>query len=338
MKTILVPGGAGYIGSHTCVELLNKGYEVIIYDNLSNSKKEVINRIEKITNKRPLFIEGDVLDYNKLIDVFTKYKIDAVINFSGLKAVGESVKNPLTYYHTNITGALNLLNVMKEYNCFNFIFSSSATVYGDPEKLPLTENSNVGNTTNPYGTTKLYIEKILQDLYISDNRFNLCILRYFNPIGAHPSSLIGEDPNGIPTNLVPFITQTAIGKREYLQIFGNDYNTKDGTGVRDYVHVVDLAVGHVLALEKLFKNPGLVTYNLGTGKGYSVLDVLKAIEKVSGKKIEYKILPRRSGDVAACYSDASKALKELNFTCKYDLDDMASTSWNWQKNNPNGYE
>lgn len=335
---ILVTGGCGYIGSHTTVELLNLGYEVVIIDNLSNSKEIVIDRIETITGKRPVFYKGDIRNDSDLDKVFNEHKIDTVINFAGLKAVGESVQKPLEYYENNIYGAIKLLMAMRRHNVFNFIFSSSATVYGDPEVVPVDENSKIGGTTNPYGTTKLYIEQILQDLYKSDNRFNIAILRYFNPVGAHPSGLIGEDPNGIPNNLAPYITQVMVGKREMLNVFGNDYNTPDGTCIRDYIHVCDLAYGHVCAIKKLLENPGVVIYNLGTGKGSSVMEVLHAFERAYGKEIPYKVVGRREGDVTASYTKVDKAFKEIGFKAKYDLDQMAIDQWNWQKKNPNGYE
>ena len=335
---ILVTGGCGYIGSHTTVELLNRDYNVVILDNLSNSKKIVLDRIYKITSKKPKFYLGDIKDEKILNKIFKENKIDCVINFAGYKAVGESVKMPLEYYENNIFGAINLLKVMRENNVFNFIFSSSATVYGDPKVVPVDENSEVGNTTNPYGTTKLYIEQILKDLYKSDNRFNIAILRYFNPIGAHKSGLIGEDPNGIPNNLAPYITQVMVGKRGRLNVFGNDYDTFDGTCIRDYIHVVDLAIGHVLTINKLSQNPGLVIYNLGTGKGSSVLDIVKAFEKAYGNKIPYQIVGRREGDVPVNYAKVDKAYNELGFKAKYDINDMARDAWNWKKNNQNGYE
>lgn len=335
--SILLTGGAGYIGSHTAVKLLESGYDVIVYDNLSNSKEESIKRVELITGKTVKFIKGDVLDKEALDKVFKDNNIDCVINFAGLKAVGESVKVPLRYYHNNITGAVILLDVMRDNNCFNFIFSSSATVYGDPETVPVDETFKTGGTTNPYGTTKLFIEQILMDLYNSDNRFNICILRYFNPIGAHPTGLIGEDPNGIPNNLAPYITQVMIGKREFLSVYGNDYDTPDGTGVRDYIHVCDLAKGHVLAVNKLNEKPGLVIYNLGTGVGYSVMDVVKAFEKAYGKPIPYKVVERRTGDIAVTYTKADKAYKELGFKAEFGIEEMARDQWNWQKKNPNGY-
>ena len=337
MKNILVTGGTGYIGSHTVVELLNRDYNVIIIDNLSNSKQIVLDRIEMITGKRPKFYLGDIRSKDDLRKIFNENKIDCVINFAGLKAVGESVVKPLEYYENNIYGTITLLEIMKEFNVFNFIFSSSATVYGDPISVPIDETFKVGGTTNPYGTTKLFIEKILEDLYASDNRFNIVILRYFNPIGAHKSGLIGEDPNGIPNNLAPYITQVMVGKREHLNVFGNDYPTKDGTCIRDYIHVVDLAVGHVLAIKKLDSKVGLAIYNLGTGKGSTVFDVLHAFEKAYGKDIPYVITNRREGDVCANYTKVEKAKNELGFSPKYDLDEMARDAWNWQKKNPNGY-
>ena len=338
MKNILVTGGTGYIGSHTVVELLQLDYNVVIIDNLSNSKMMVLDRIEKITGKRPKFYKGDIRNREDLDKIFDENKIECVINFAGLKAVGESVKMPLEYYNNNIYGALVLLDSMRKHNVFNFVFSSSATVYGDPKVVPVDEESPIGGTTNPYGTTKLYIEQILRDLYKSDNRFNIAILRYFNPIGAHPSGLMGEDPNGIPNNLAPYITQVMVGKRDHLNIFGNDYPTKDGTCIRDYIHVCDLAYGHVCAIKKLEENPGVVTYNLGTGTGSSVMDVLHAFEKAYGKPIKYEFAPRRAGDVTANYATPSKAEREIGFKAKYNIDDMARDAWNWQKNNPNGYE
>ena len=328
--SILLPGGTGYIGSHTAVELLNANKEIIIVDNFSNSKPEVLDKIKQITGKNFKFYELDCLDRNALERVFKKNQIEAVINFAGFKAVGESVKKPIQYYMNNITGALTILDVMKEYNCKKFIFSSSATVYGEPEKVPLTEDCRTGGTTNPYGTTKLFIEKILQDLYKSDNEWNICILRYFNPVGSHGSGLIGEEPQGIPTNLMPYIVRVASGQQKELSVFGNDYNTPDGTGIRDYVHVVDLAKGHLKALEKLEKeNSGLYIYNLGTGTGYSVLDMVKAFEKATGKKVPYKITERRQGDIAICYADAEKAKKELGWVAEKTLEDMCKDSWNY---------
>ena len=332
MGKILVTGGAGYIGSHTVVELLNKGEEVVIIDNFSNSKKEVLDNIKKITNKDFKFYEINYLDRDAVEKVFEENDIDSVINFAGYKAVGESVQKPLEYYENNIGGAVILLETMKKYNVKKFVFSSSATVYGDPESVPITEESKIGGTTNPYGTTKLYIEQILQDLYKSDNTWDICILRYFNPVGAHESGLIGEDPKGIPNNLMPYITKVAAGILPELSIFGNDYNTKDGTGVRDYIHVVDLAKGHLLALDKLNKEDnGIFIYNLGTGKGYSVLEMVETFKKVNNVDVPYKIAPRREGDIAECYADPSKAKKELGFEATKTLEDMCRDGWNYQK-------
>ena len=330
---ILVTGGTGYIGSHTCVELLNNGYEVVIIDNLSNSKENVISYIEKITNKKVKFYKGDVRDKNLLINIFKKNKIEAIIHFAGLKAVGESVKKPLLYYQNNIDSTLVLCEVMEEFNVKKIIFSSSATVYGNPEKLPITEDMKVGNTTNPYGTSKLYIEGILKDLYVSDNSWSIILLRYFNPIGAHESGLLGEDPNGIPNNLMPYIVKVATGKLECLSVYGDDYDTKDGTGVRDYIHVVDLARGHVKALNKLLKVQGVNIYNLGTGNGYSVLDIVNTFEKVNGVKVNYKIVGRRDGDIASCYADSSKAYKELGWKAEHTLEDMVSSAYNYAISN-----
>ena len=329
--SILVTGGAGYIGSHTVVELLNEGKEVIIIDNFSNSKPEILDSIRKITNKDFKFYEIDYLDRNALEKVFEENKdIEAVMNFAGYKAVGESTKKPLEYYTNNISGALVLLETMKKYNVKKFIFSSSATVYGDPEIIPLTENCKTGGTTNPYGTTKLFIEQILKDLYASDNSWNIAILRYFNPIGAHESGLIGEEPQGIPNNLMPYVVRVAAGILPELSIFGNDYNTPDGTGVRDYIHVVDLAKGHIKALEKLEKEKqGLFIYNLGTGIGYSVLDIVNTFEKANNVKVKYKIVERRPGDIAMCYSNPEKAMKELNWKAEKTLEDMCKDSWNF---------
>lgn len=334
---ILVAGGAGYIGSHTCVELINAGHNVICVDNLSNSKYESIKRVEKITNSKIKFYKVDLTDYESSKIIFEENKIDGVIHFAGFKCVPESIKVPLKYYQNNIDTVFTVLNLMKKYDVKNFVFSSSATVYGDPKVLPLTEECEVGKTTNPYGTTKYFIERILIDVCASDPSLNVAILRYFNPVGAHPSGLIGEDPNGIPNNLVPYVTQVAIGKRPHLNVNGNDYDTKDGTGVRDYIHVVDLAIGHVLALDKLSQNSGLVIYNLGTGRGYSVLDVVHAFDKAVGTPIPYVIAPRRPGDIASCYANPDKAKKELGFVAKFDLDDMARDAWNFQINNPDGY-
>ncbi len=331
---ILLPGGAGYIGSHTAVELLNAGKEIVIIDNFSNSKKEVLDKIRKITGKDFKFYEMDYLDKAKLDKVFEENEIDAVLNFAGYKAVGESIQKPIEYYKNNISGCLELLETMKKHGVKKFIFSSSATVYGDPETIPITEECKTGGTTNPYGTSKLFIEQILKDLYKSDNTWDICILRYFNPVGAHESGLIGEEPQGIPNNLMPYVARVAAGKLKELSVFGNDYDTKDGTGVRDYIHVVDLAKGHVAALEKLDKeNKGLFIYNLGTGKGYSVLDMVKGFEKATGKKVPYKIAPRRAGDIATCYADPKKAKEELGWEAEKDINDMCKDSWEYiQKN------
>lgn len=327
---ILLPGGAGYIGSHTAIELLNLGKDVIIVDNFSNSKPEILDKIKQITGKDFKFYELDCLDRDKLEKVFEENKIDAVINFAGFKAVGESVQKPIEYYTNNVTGALIILDIMKKYNCKKFIFSSSATVYGEPEKMPITEECKTGGTTNPYGTTKLFIEQILKDLYKSDNSWDICILRYFNPVGAHESGLIGEEPQGIPNNLMPYIVRVANGELKELSVFGNDYNTPDGTGVRDYIHVVDLAKGHAKALEKLDKEQkGIYIYNLGTGKGYSVLDMVNTFEKASGQKVPYKIAPRREGDIAMCYADPTKAKRELDWEANKTLEDMCKDSWKY---------
>ena len=336
MATILVPGGAGYIGTHTVVELTNAGYDVIVVDNLFNSKEEAIKRVEKITGKKITFYKVDVLDKDAMRKIFSAHKIDAVINFAGYKAVGESCAKPIEYYHNNIGGMIDLIEVLREFNCKNIVFSSSATVYGNPATVPITEDFPL-STNSPYGSTKLFIEYILKDLYKADNSFNIAILRYFNPIGAHESGLIGEDPNGIPNNLCPYITQVAIGKRPYLNVFGNDYDTPDGTCVRDYIHVVDLAIGHVQAVKKLLTNSGLFIVNLGTGKGYSVLDVIKAFSKSLGREIPYKIVARRAGDVAQCYADPSLAYKVIGFKATKTLDDMCRDSLNWQFKNPDGY-
>lgn len=325
---ILVTGGAGYIGSHTCVELLNEGFEVVAIDNFSNSKSSSLDAIKKITGKDFKFYEIDYLDKDALNKVFEENKIDAVINFAGFKAVGESVQKPIEYYTNNISGALNLLDVMRKHNVKKFVFSSSATVYGNPEKIPLTEDCKIGGTTNPYGTSKLFIEQILKDIYVSDNSWDIIILRYFNPVGAHESGLIGEDPKGIPNNLMPYIAKVATKELKELSVFGNDYNTPDGTGVRDYIHVVDLAKGHVLALNKLEKEgKGLFIYNLGTGTGYSVLDLVHAYEKANNVKVPYKIAPRRDGDIATCYSDPTKAKNELGFVATKTIEDMCHDSY-----------
>ena len=337
MKNILVAGGAGYIGSHTCVELAKAGYGVIVVDNLVNSKYEAIRRVEKIIGKSVKFYENDILDAAALHKIFSENQIDAVINFAGLKAVGESVEKPLEYYHNNITGMLVLIDVMRQNGCKNIVFSSSATVYGNPHTVPIKEDFPL-SATNPYGRTKLFIEDILRDLYKADKSFNIAILRYFNPVGAHESGLIGEDPNGIPNNLCPYITKVAVGKLDKVRVFGNDYPTPDGTGVRDYIHVSDLAVGHVLALKKLFENSGLYTVNLGTGVGYSVLEVIKAFSKALGKEIPYEFAPRRAGDIPACYADPSLAEKLIGFKTTRSLDDMCRDALNFQMKNPNGYE
>jgi UDP-glucose 4-epimerase len=336
--SILVTGGAGYIGSHTCIELLNKGYEVVVVDNLSNSSKISLERVEKITGKKITFYEADLLDRTAMDEIFEKEKsIDAVIHFAGLKAVGESVQKPLEYYHNNITGTLILCEVMRNHNVKNIVFSSSATVYGTPETLPIKEDFPL-STTNPYGATKLMIEGILKDLQHSDPEWNIIVLRYFNPIGANECGMIGENPKGLPNNLVPYITQVAVGKLECLNIYGDDYDTVDGTGVRDYIHVVDLALGHVKSIQKLKEKKGILFYNLGTGNGYSVLQMVKSFEKVTGKKINYEIKPRRAGDIASCYADASKAKDELHWEATGDLETMCEDAWRWQESNPNGYE
>ena len=336
MKNILVTGGAGYIGSHTCVELLQKGYGVIVVDNFDNSSPESLKRIEEITGKKVTVYEGDVRDGNLLDKIFSERKIDWVIHFAGLKAVGESCVKPIEYYNNNLYGTLVLTDTMRKHGCKKIVFSSSATVYGDPEILPLTEECKTGGTTNPYGTSKYFQEIMLEDIYKSDKEWTVVLLRYFNPVGAHESGMIGEDPKGIPNNLTPYISKVAIGELKEIGIFGNDYPTHDGTGVRDYIHVTDLAKGHVSAIEKINGN-GVYTYNLGTGKGYSVLDVIRAFEKACGKKLPYAIKPRRAGDIAACYADASKAKKERGWTAELGIDEMCSSSWNWQKKNPEGY-
>ena len=335
---ILVTGGAGYIGSHTVVELQNAGHNVVVIDNLSNSKVKSLNRVTEITGKKVDFFEIDIRDFNAIDSLLNKYKFDCCIHFAGLKAVGESVQKPLEYYDNNVCGTVTLLRALNKHNCKNIIFSSSACVYGNPEIIPITENCPKGNCTNPYGATKSMIEDIMMDLYKSDSNWNIVLLRYFNPIGAHQSGKIGENPNGIPNNLMPYITQVAVGKRDELSVFGKDYDTHDGTGVRDYIHVIDLARGHVCALNAIKENCGLEIFNLGTGHGYSVLDVVNAFEKVNGLKIPYVIKPRRAGDVPVCYADASKAEKILKWHAEFNLEDMCRDSWNWQKNNPNGYE
>ena len=333
---VLVTGGAGYIGSHTVIELIESGYEVVIVDDFSNSNPVVLDRIEELSGKKVKFYEIDITDKEKLDVVFKENKIDSVIHFAAYKAVGESVEKPLDYYNNNLISTLVVLQLMKEYNVKKFVFSSSATVYGDPERCPILEDFNL-SATNPYGRTKLMIEDMLRDMCFADKTLDVAILRYFNPVGAHKSGRIGEDPNGIPNNLMPYITKVAIGSLKELSVFGNDYPTHDGTGVRDYIHVVDLAKGHVKALDKLSENPGLLTYNLGTGNGYSVLDMVKAFSKASGREIPYKIVDRRPGDIAMCYADPSKAEKELGWKAVYGIDEMCQDSWRWQSNNPNGY-
>jgi UDP-glucose 4-epimerase len=333
---ILVTGGAGYIGSHTCVELLGAGHEVVVVDNLSNSKEESLRRVMEIAGTPIEFHRVDLLDRDALAKVFAQAPIDAVIHFAGLKAVGESVKMPLRYYHNNLTGTFNLCDVMAAVGCRNLVFSSSATVYGDPRSVPIGEDFPL-SATNPYGRTKLMIEEVLRDLHAAEPSWNVVLLRYFNPVGAHPSGRIGEDPNGIPNNLVPFIAQVAVGKLKELSVFGGDYPTPDGTGVRDYIHVVDLALGHVCALERLRANPGVVAYNLGSGRGHSVLEMIAAFERACGKTIPFKIVARRPGDVAACYADASKAKAELGWEAQRGIDEMCADAWRWQSNNPNGY-
>lgn len=335
--TILVTGGAGYIGSHTCVELLNAGYDIVVVDSFCNSKPEALKRVSEITGKGFPVYHTDLLRKDELETVFSRHSIDAVIHFAGLKAVGESVAIPLRYYHNNITGTLVLCEVMQKYGVKKMVFSSSATVYGTPERVPISEDFPL-QATNPYGRTKLMIEEILRDLYVSDNEWSIALLRYFNPIGAHPSGRIGEDPNGIPNNLMPYITQVAVGKLKELRVFGNDYPTVDGTGVRDYIHVVDLAIGHVKALEKVMNTTGVEAYNLGTGRGYSVLELVLAFEKVTGIKIPYKIVDRRPGDVAICYADPTKAKEEIGWVATRGIEEMCRDAWRWQSNNPNGYE
>jgi UDP-glucose 4-epimerase len=334
--SILVTGGAGYIGSHTCVELLNAGYDVVVADNLSNSKYESLSRVMEITGKTLKFYEVDILDKAGLEKIFAENSIEAVIHFAGLKAVGESVRLPLYYYHNNLTGTMILCEVMNQFHVKKLVFSSSATVYGVPECMPIREDFPLG-ATNPYGRSKLMIEDMLRDLYLSDAEWSISLLRYFNPIGAHESGRIGEDPNGIPNNLMPYITQVAVGKLKELSVFGSDYPTADGTGVRDYIHVVDLAKGHLKALKKIVSTTGIDAYNLGTGTGYSVLEMVAAFEKASGKKVPYRISERRPGDVANCYADPAKAKNELGWTAEKGIEEMCSDSWRWQKNNPNGY-
>ncbi len=336
--SILVTGGAGYIGSHTCVELVEAGYDIVVADNLSNSCEEAVHRVEHIVGKSIPFVKAELTHADEVEELFERFgDIDAVIHFAGLKAVGESVAKPLEYYYNNLTCTLEVLKAMRRHNVKNFVFSSSATVYGDPERVPISEDFPTGGTTNPYGTTKLFQERILMDYCAADPTMNVALLRYFNPIGAHESGLIGEDPRGIPNNLVPYIAQVAVGKLEKLHVYGDDYPTHDGTGVRDYIHVVDLARGHVAALRKLARNCGLFTCNLGTGKGYSVLDVLHAYEKACGKTLPYVIDPRRPGDIAECYADPAKARDELGWEAKYGIEEMCESSWKWQSANPNGY-
>ena len=336
---ILVTGGAGYIGSHTVLELLNAGYDLVVYDNFSNASKESLRRVEELTNKKVLLQEGDIRDANRLQDVFSKYDITSVIHFAGLKAVGESVEKPLEYYDNNVCGTLRLLEVMRKNNCKEIVFSSSATVYGDPERTPIQEDFPT-SATNPYGRTKLFIEEILKDLHRSDPEFKIAILRYFNPVGAHKSGRIGEDPNGIPNNLMPFISQVAVGKRERLNVFGGDYDTKDGTGVRDYIHVVDLALAHLKALEYLHKYKKMdapLIVNIGTGQGYSVLEMVEAFKKASGKEVPYEIVDRRPGDIATCYADPSYAKEVLGWEATRGIEEMCEDAWRWQSQNPNGY-
>ena len=338
MAKILITGGAGYIGSHTALELLNKGYEVVVYDNLSNSCEESIKRVEELTGKKIRFYEGDVLDETALTAMFEAEKVDAVIHCAALKAVGESVQKPLEYYHNNITGTLSLMNVMNKVGVKNIVFSSSATVYVNPAVMPITEDCPKGQCTNPYGWTKSMMEQIMSDLQKADPEWNVILLRYFNPVGAHKSGRIGEDPKGIPNNLMPYISQVAVGKLEKLGVFGDDYDTPDGTGVRDYIHVVDLAIGHVKAIEYIFTNPGLDIINLGTGRGYSVLEMVNAFSKASGKDVPYEIKPRREGDIAMCYADPAKAAKVLGWKAERGLDEMCEDAWRWQSMNPNGFE
>ena len=337
-KTILVTGGAGYIGSHTLIELHQAGYNMVVVDNLVNSKREAITRVEEIIGTTIPFYEIDVRDAQALGTVIARHNPAACIHFAGLKAVGESVEKPLEYYQNNMVSTFVLLDELRKHNCKNIIFSSSATVYGNPAIIPITEECPKGQCTNPYGQTKSMLEEVMIDLQRADNEWNIVLLRYFNPIGAHPSGRIGENPNGIPNNLMPYITQVAVGKREQLGVFGNDYDTPDGTGVRDYIHVVDLARGHVSALQAIERNCGLAIYNLGTGRGYSVLDIVKAFERVNNVKVPYQIMPRRAGDIATCYSDPTKARTELGWQAQYGIDEMCRDSWTWQKNNPNGYE
>lgn len=337
-KRILVTGGAGFIGSHTLIELHKAGYEFVVVDNLVNSNPEALRRVGELIGAEVPFVKADIRDCEALNKVFEQYKFDSCIHFAGLKAVGESVAKPLEYYENNMSGTFTLIDVMRQHGCKNIIFSSSATVYGDPAIIPITEECPKGHCTNPYGQTKSMLEQVLMDVQKADPEWNVVLLRYFNPIGAHQSGRIGENPNGIPNNLMPYITQTAIGRRKELGVFGNDYDTHDGTGVRDYIHVVDLATAHVAALQAIEKNAGLAIYNIGTGHGYSVLDVVNAFEKANGVKVPYSIKPRRPGDIATCYCDPSKAERELGWKAKYGIEDMCRDSWNWQSQNPNGFE
>jgi len=338
MAAILITGGAGYIGSHTALELLNQGYEVVIYDNLCNSSREAVKRVEELTGRSMAFIEGDVMDEAALNQLFKEYKIDAVIHCAALKAVGESVQKPLMYYSNNITGTLTLMKVMDQAGVKNIVFSSSATVYGNPKVIPITEECPKGQCTNPYGWTKSMMEQIMTDLQAAKPEWNVVLLRYFNPVGAHKSGRIGEDPKGLPSNLMPYVSQVAVGNLEQVGVFGNDYDTPDGTGVRDYIHVVDLALGHVKAIEKIFQKPGMVVYNLGTGIGYSVLDIIHAFSKACGKEIPYQIKPRREGDIAMCHANPVKAREELGWEAQRDLEEMCEDTWRWQSANPNGYQ
>ena len=333
---ILVTGGAGYIGSHTCVELLNAGYEIVVLDNLSNSCEKSLEIVKELTGKDFPFYKVDLLDYDATAKVFDENEIDGVIHFAGLKAVGESVQIPIRYYHNNITGTLNLIDIMEKHNVYNIVFSSSATVYGKPETVPITEDFPL-STTNPYGATKLMLENILRDVFVSNDKWSITLLRYFNPIGAHKSGKIGEDPKGIPNNLLPYVAQVAVGKLDYVHVFGSDYDTKDGTGVRDYIHVVDLALGHLKSIEKNSGKPGVYTYNLGTGNGYSVLEIVKAFSKACGKDLPYKLEPRRPGDISECFADPKKAREELGWVATREIAEMCEDAWRWQSNNPNGF-